>query len=43
MTVNELIELIFKNYYQQIGFVKENSYYSMKRFKVKICCYLQPN
>ena len=33
MTVNELRDFIFENYYKQIGFVKESSYYSMKRLK----------
>ena len=35
MTVNELREFIFENYYKQIGFVKEKSYYSIKRLKNK--------
>ena len=35
MLVNEIRELIFENYYKQIGFSKENSYYSMKRLKKK--------
>ena len=35
MTVNELREFIFENYYKQIGFVKEESYYSIKRLKNK--------
>ena len=33
MTVNELINFIFEKYYKKIGFVKESSYYSMKRLK----------
>ena len=33
MTVNGLREFIFENYYNRIGFVKESSYYSMKRLK----------
>ena len=33
MTVNEFRDFIFENYYKRIGFVKENSYYSMKRLK----------
>ena len=28
-------DFIFENYYKQIGFVKESSYYSMKRLKRK--------
>ena len=45
MTVNEFRDFIFENYYKQIGFVKKNSYYSMKRFQKKknICYCLQPN
>ena len=35
MTVNEFRDFIFENYYKQIGFVKKNSYYSMKRFQKK--------
>ena len=33
MSVNEIGDFIFKNYYMKIGFSKENSYYSMKRLK----------
>ena len=35
MTINELRYFIFENYYKRIGFVKESSYYSMKRLKRK--------
>ena len=35
MTVNEVRNFIFENYYKRIGFVKEISYYSMKRLKRK--------
>ena len=35
MTVNELRDFIFENYYKRIGFVKESSHYSMKRLKRK--------
>ena len=35
MPTNETREFIFKNYYQRIGFSKENSYYSMKHLKKK--------
>ena len=31
MTMKELRDFIFKNYYKQIGFTEENSYNSMKR------------
>ena len=30
MTVNELRDFIFENYYRRILFSKENNYYSMK-------------
>ena len=33
MSVNEIRDFIFENYYKRIGFSKENSYYSMKRLK----------
>ena len=33
MTVNELRDFIFENYYKQIAFSKENSYYSLKHQK----------
>ena len=36
MTVKELKDLITENYYQHMGFAKENSYYSMKHQKKKI-------
>ena len=36
MTLIELRDFIFENYYKQNGFVKESSYYSMKRLKRKI-------
>ena len=32
---NDIINFIFENYYKQIGFSKEGSYYSMKRLKRK--------
>ena len=35
MTVNELRDFIFENYYKRIGFVTEKSHYSMKRLKRK--------
>ena len=38
MSVNEIIDFIFENYYKQNGFSKESSYYSTKRLKKKICC-----
>ena len=33
MSVNNIRYFIFDNYYKQIGFSKESSYYSMKHFK----------
>ena len=35
MTVNGIRDFIFENYYKQIRFSKENSYYSMKHQKKK--------
>ena len=35
MTVNELRDFIFENYYKQFGFAKESSYCSVKRLKRK--------
>ena len=35
MSLNEIREFIFENYYKQIGFSKENSYYSMRHLKKK--------
>ena len=36
ISVNEVRDFIFKNYYKRIGFSKENSYYSMKHQEKKI-------
>ena len=33
MSVSELRDTIFENDYKRTGFVKERSYYSIKRFK----------
>ena len=33
MSINEIKYFIFQSCYKRIGFSKENSYYSMKRFK----------
>ena len=33
MTVNELGDFTFENYYKQIGFAEVKSYYSIKRFE----------
>ena len=35
MSVDEIRNSIFENYYKRIGFSKKNSYYSMKRLKKK--------
>ena len=35
ISVNEIRDFIFENYYKRIEFSKENSYYSMKRLKRK--------
>ena len=35
MSVNDIRDFIFENYYKRIGFSKESSYYSMKRLKRK--------
>ena len=43
MSVNEVRYFIFENYYKQIVFSKENSYYSMKRLKRKDLLCLQTN
>ena len=36
MSVNEIKDFSFENYYKQIGFSKENCYYSMKHQKKQI-------
>ena len=43
MSVNKIRDIIFENYYNRIGFAKENSYYSRKCLKRKIYCCLQRN
>ena len=35
VSANEIRDFIFENYYKQIGFSKENSYYSMTHLKTK--------
>ena len=35
LTLNKRRDCIFEKYYKQIGFVKESSYYSMKRLNDK--------
>ena len=35
MSANEIRHFMIENYYKQIGFSKENSYFSMKRLKKK--------
>ena len=36
MTFNDLKEFIYENYYKQIGFNKEDSYYMLKTLEKKI-------
>ena len=43
MSINEIEDFIFVNYYKRMGFSKENSYYSMKRLKKKMYCCSQTN
>ena len=43
MSVNEIRDFIFENYYKRIEFSKENSDYSMEILKNKITCCLQTN
>ena len=33
MSINEIRDFIFENYYKRIGFSMENSYHSMKSLK----------
>ena len=35
MSINEVKNFIFENFYKQIGFSKESSYYLMKRLNKK--------
>ena len=35
ISVNDIIDFIFENYYKRIGFSKETSYYVMKYLKSK--------
>ena len=39
MSVNEIRDFIFENYYKQTDFSKEYCYYSMTRLKEKFYCY----
>ena len=43
MSINEIRDFIFENYYKRIGFSKENSYYLLNRLKEKIYCCLLTN
>ena len=43
MTVKELRDVIFENYYGRFGFPNENSYYSIKTQKKKNCHCLKLN
>ena len=40
-SVSEIIDFIFEKYNKRIEFSEENSYYSMKHLKKKICCCLR--
>ena len=40
MSVNEIRDFIFQNYYKRTGFSQENSYYSIKRLKKKYSLFL---
>ena len=40
MSINEIKDFIFENYYKRIGFSKESSYCLMKRLQKKENCYL---
>ena len=42
MKIKELKDFIFENYYRQIEFTKQNSYYSMKHQKKKDLLLLAP-
>ena len=35
ISVNDIIDFIFENYYKRIGFSKETSYYAMKCLESK--------
>ena len=35
MSINEIKDFIFENYYKRVGFSKESSCYSMKHLKKK--------
>ena len=43
ITVNEIRDLIFENYYKRVGLSKENNYYSMTHQKKRIYICLQLN
>ena len=45
ISINEIKDFILESYYKRIAFSKENSYFSIKRFKKKkkIYCCLQRN
>ena len=43
MSVNEIRDFIFGNFYKRIGFSKESSYYSMKGLKKIIVACKQIN
>ena len=39
MTIKPLKNFTYENYCSQIGFTKENSFYSVKRQKKRFACY----
>ena len=43
MTVNELRDFIFENYYKRIGLLNDSNYHSMKCSKKPISYCLEPN
>ena len=38
MSISEIKDFIFENYYKRIGFSKQSSYYSVKRLNENIYC-----
>ena len=40
MSINEITDFIFENYFKGIEFSKENNYYLMKRLKKTNMCYV---
>ena len=38
LSINEIINFIFENYYKRIAFFMESSYCSVKHLKKNYCC-----